>query len=317
MPAPISYNATLVGRHDLTSTLAIFTVRPDEPLKGAPPFVPGQYMTIGLNNEERPELGSVRRPMSIASAPEERETVDFFIRLVPNTKSTNPLTPLLFKSRVSDRIFLRTRPAGKFTIPDTVGEDPRYRVFVAAGTGLAPFISMLRHDQRRGTESALGRTAVVHGVSYPSDLGYRGELVRLSEGQGLRYLATVSRPNEAPEWNGDSGRVEDYFLPNRIEETDERLGLGAGGLTPERAVVFICGLQGTIGMILSRLTMRGFVPDVRRIRRALEVPEGVPSSLFYEQYDTRPVIDLDDPQAMDPLREQMHSALGAVRGGVR
>ena len=47
-----------------------------------------------------------------------------------------------------------------------------------------------------------------------------------------------------------------------------------------------------------------------RIRTALEIPEGVPSSLFYEQYDTSPVIDLDDERVMNPLREQMHAALG-------
>ena len=311
MPGALTYNATLVDRHDLSSTLAIFTVRPDNPLDGAPPFVPGQYLTLGLNNEELPHLGSVRRPMSIASCPAEPATVEFFIRLITNTKSENPLTPLLFKMNVGDRIFLRARPAGKFTITDTVGEeDPRHRVLVAAGTGLAPFMSMVRQDRLRGTDSTLARSAVLHGASYPSDLGYREELVGLCEANRLRYLTTVSRPKEAPEWNGDSGRVEDYFLPDRIEETDERLGLGRGGLTPERAAVFVCGLQGTIGMVLSHLVARGFVPDVRRIRRALEVPDDVPSSLFYEQYDTRPVIELDDPGVMNPLREQMRAALG-------
>ena len=310
MPAALSYNATLVDRNDLTPTLGIFAVRPDEPIDGALPFVPGQYLTLGLNNEEQPHLGSVRRPMSIASAPEEREAVEFFVRLITNPQAKNPLTPLLFKAKVGDRIFLRPRPAGKFTIADTVGEDdPRYRVFVAAGTGLAPYISMVRHELSRGAHSKLDRTAVLHGASYPSDLGYREELAQLADARGLRYLATVSRPNEASGWKGDAGRVEDYFLPDRIAEIDERLDLGPGGLTPERAVVFVCGLQGTIGLVLSRLVSRGFVPDVRRIRRALEVPEGVPPSLFYEQYDTQPVIDLDDPQVMNPLREQMHAAL--------
>ncbi len=122
MPGELTYNATLVDRHDLTSTLAIFTVRPDNPLDGAPPFVPGQYLTLGLNNEELPHLGSVRRPMSIASCPAEPATVEFFIRLITNTKSENPLTPLLFRMNVGDRIFLRARPAGKFTITDTVGQ---------------------------------------------------------------------------------------------------------------------------------------------------------------------------------------------------
>ncbi len=83
-----------------------------------------------------------------------------------------------------------------------------------------------------------------------------------------------------------------------------------GIIGAERAAVFVCGLQGTIGMVLSHLVARGFVPDIRRIRRGLEVPDDAPSSLFYEQYDTRPVIELDDPGVMNPLREQMRAALG-------
>ena len=56
MAKPLTYNATLIERIDLTSALAIFKVRPDEPVVEDPPFIPGQYMTLGLNNED-PELG--------------------------------------------------------------------------------------------------------------------------------------------------------------------------------------------------------------------------------------------------------------------
>ena len=68
MPKMIEYNATLVERIDLTQALAIFKIRPDQDETGGT-FFPGQYMTIGMNNEAKPELGSVRRPMSLASAP--------------------------------------------------------------------------------------------------------------------------------------------------------------------------------------------------------------------------------------------------------
>ncbi|MCP3958315.1 MAG: hypothetical protein GY719_10730 [bacterium] len=305
---PLTYNATLLEREDLTSQLSIFKIRPDEPIP-ANSFVPGQYVTLGMNNERVPDLGSVRRPMSIVSAPEERDVMEFYIRYVSYPESDNPLTHLLWETKAANRLFLRDRAVGKFTIRDTVGDDdPRLRVCVAAGTGLAPFVSMVRSIHLRDPRADLGQYAILHGASYPAELGYREELDSL-KASGLHYMTSISRPAESPDWRGDSGRVEDYFMPERLKELDERLGLGAGGLRPDRAAILICGLQGTIGRIIERLIPRGFVPENRKLRRALEVPEDVPSSLFFEQYDNTPVIDVKDPEVIEPLREQLHAAL--------
>lgn len=310
MAKPLEYNATVTERVDWTPALATFKIRPDEPYQGEGPwFVPGQYVTLGLNNEEKPELGSVRRPMSIASAPEERQVLEFYIRWVGHPESDNPLTHLLWKVQAGDRIFLRNRPTGKFTLAHTVGDDdPRLKVFVAAGTGLAPFVSIVRSDYLRDSGADLSRYAILHGASYPPELGYGEELSGYRK-NGLRYCRSISRPKESPDWQGDKGRVEDYFLPERLEELDERLGLGPGGLVPERAAVFICGLQGTIGQTIKRLVGRGYVPETKKLRRALQVGDDVAPSLFFEQYDATPVIEIDDPEVMGPLREKLHLAL--------
>ncbi len=315
MAKPIVYNATLVERLDLTPLLAIFKVRPDEPIASEQAFVPGQYVTLGMNNEERPDLGSVRRPLSIASSPEERDALEFYIRYVSHPESDNPLTHLLWKTKVGDRMFMRAKAVGKFTVPDTIGEDDaRLRVCVGAGTGLAPFLCMARSAHRRNDDADLGNYAILHGASYPADFGFRQELETLAQA-GLHYLTSISRPKESPDWTGDTGRVEDYFLPGRVEELETRLGLGTSGLRPDRAVIYICGLQGTIGKTIERLAARGFVPDSRKLRRALEVPDGVPASLFFEQYDKTPVIDVADPEVMNPLRERLHAALQAGPSG--
>ena len=310
MAKSLTYNATLVERVDLTDALAIFKVRPDEPVEADPAFIPGQYMTLGMNNEEKPELGSVRRPMSIASAPEERELFEFYIRYVNYPESDNPLTHLLWKAKDSDRLFLRSRAVGKFTVTDTVGtSDTRLRVCVAAGTGLAPFTSFVRSEILLDPGADLSNHAILHGASYPADLGYLEELEHQAERHGLHYLKSVSRPKEAPDWSGDAGRVEDYFKADRLEELETRLGLGAGGLRPDRAVIFICGLQGTIGSTITRLAKRGFVPENRKLRRALEIPDDVPASLFFEQYDSTPVIDIKDPAVLEPLRAELAAVL--------
>ena len=309
-PKPLAYNAVLVRREDFTPELTIFHVRYDQlPPEGAPAFVPGQYVAIGLNNDAKPELGSVRRSMSLASAPEQREAYEFYIRYVRHPESDNPLTHLLWKMNVGDRIFMTRKPVGVFTIKDTVGQsDPRISIFVAAGTGLAPFVSMVRSDVLRDPKADLSRYVLLHGASYPADLCYREELERYAAQNGLHYFRTISRPKEAPDWNGDVGRVEDYFLPERLAQLEERIGLGTGGLRPDKAAILICGLQGTIGETIVRMVPRGFVPDNFRIRKALEVPDDMPSHTWWEQYDTTPVIDINDPALVGRLKDELRSA---------
>lgn len=312
MAKPLTYNSTLVAREDLTSALAIFKVKPDEPFTGEPRFLPGQYTVLGLNNEAQVELGSVRRPMSIVSAPEEDDVLEFYIRYVNHPESDNPLTHLLWKTKAGDRIYSGPKITGHFTLEHCLGaDDPRLKICVAAGTGLAPFISMVRSRVLRDPKADLSDFLILHGASYPADIGYVEELKRLQAENGLHYRASISRPKEAPEWTGDTGRVEDYFKAGRLEDLEQGVGMAVGELTPARAAVLICGLQGTIGQTIVRLMPRGFIPDNKKIRAALEVPENLPAGLFFEQYDSTPVIDLNDPHLVATLKEQLHATLSA------
>ncbi len=317
----LDYNATLVDRIDIEPALSIFKVKPDEvPRKPGteqdPWFAPGQYLTIGLNREvvegkDDPRPVSVRRPMSIASAPEEGETVEFYIRYVNHPESDLPLTHLMWPTKVGDRMFCRPMPVGKFTLRDTIGDDdPRVKLFVAAGTGLAPFISMARSRILRDPKARLDDMAIIHGASYSMSLGYREELEGLARDHGLRYAPTISRPKEEPDWTGLTGRVEALLEPARIEQTEQALGLQAGDLRPEKAAVLICGLQGTIANTIKYMIPRGFIPDNRKIRRALEIDEGRPAALYWEQYDNTPVLDTKDEALMEQLRQQLRAAMG-------
>jgi len=313
MAKPLEYNATLVERIDVTDALTVFRVQPDVEPAERPWFVPGQYCVLGLNNAEKPELGSVRRSMSIASAPEDTGPVEFYIRWVAKPESENPLTHLLWKLKQGDRMYMRAVAAGVFTVKDTVGvDDPRLRVMVAAGTGSAPFVSMIRSELRRDPNADLSKWVLLHGASYPADLGYRDELMGLVETHGLKYWGTVSRPNDAPGWTGDTGRVETFFDGAKLGDLENRLGLPAGGFTPKSVVVYICGLTGTITGTVIPLLDRGFVPDFKRIREALGVPTETPASVFYEQYDTEPVINIKDPATVEPLKARMQAALAKL-----
>jgi ferredoxin--NADP+ reductase len=313
MAKPLEYNATLTERVDVTDALTSFRITPDQAPAQRPWFVPGQYCVLGMNNADKPELGSVRRSMSIASAPEDDGPTEFYVRWVSKPESENPLTHLLWKLKSGDRMYMRAVAAGVFTVKDTIGhDDPRIRVMVAAGTGSAPFVSMVRSELRRDPGADLSKWVLLHGASYPADLGYREELAQLVERNRLKYWGTVSRPKEAGDWRGDTGRVEAFFAGERLADLEQRLGLPPGGFTPKNVVIFICGLTGTITGTVIPLIDRGFVPDFKRIREALGVPADVKDSVFYEQYDTEPVINVKDPSVVEPLKERMQAALAKL-----
>jgi ferredoxin/flavodoxin---NADP+ reductase len=313
MAKPLEYNATMVERVDVTDALTLFRVQPDKMPEKKPWFTPGQYCVLGMNNEVKTELGSVRRSMSIASAPEDDGPIEFYIRWVAKPESENPLTHLLWKLKNGDRMYMRAVAAGVFTVKDTVGvDDSRIRVMVAAGTGSAPFVSMVRSELRRDPQADLSKWVLLHGASYPADLGYRDELMRLVETNKLKYWGSVSRHKEAPDWKGDKGRVEAFFEGDRLDEFEKRLGLPPGGFNPKNIVIYICGLTGTITGTIVPLLDRGFVPDFKRIREALAVPADVKDSVFYEQYDTEPVINIKDEAVVAPLRARMQAGLAKL-----
>ncbi len=309
MPKPVPYNATLLERTDLSPSLAVFRVRADEtPSPTEEWFDPGQYVALGLNRDV-PEPSSVQRAFSIASEPEERRWLEFYIRWAAHPETTHPFTHLLWRREPGERIHVGRRCAGRFTLRHTAGpDDPRIKLFVAAGTGLAPFMSIIRSHHRRLPRRPPGRLVLLHGARHAHELGYREELERSLPELGGDYLPTLSRPEASPGWMGRKGRVQAHLEGDRLQELERRLGLEAGGLSPANAVVYVCGFRGTIVESLVRLVGRGFVPEEHRVRRLLEIREGTPSSLFFEQYDAQPIIAPDDRALIERLRRDVAAA---------
>lgn len=317
-----AYNATLIHREDLSDTLTIFRIQPDGAANGSgggellvPEFVAGQYAVLGAYNEDESEKGFVRRAYSIASPPEERYWLEFYIRFVDQPTSDNPLTHLLWKMEVGARLWLGPKVTGRFTLAHTVGEDdPRQKIFVAAGTGLAPFVSILKNVMQQNVvadRSQASNFILLHGASHPHDLAYKEDLEKALNLVRQRYFPTISRPQLHPDWQGDTGRVETFFDAEKLEDLERRLGLEPGHIAPERCVAYICGLQGTIANTLIALFRRGFIPNDRRIRAALGLPKDVVPALFFEQYDSMPILDLSNAAFIQSLRETFPAGLSS------
>ncbi|MDQ4034653.1 MAG: FAD-binding oxidoreductase [Chloroflexota bacterium] len=245
MTAEYPYNGRLNRWEEVAPGLAIVGV---QALEAPFPFEPGQYATLGLMGPEK----LIQRPMSISSSADDLSEYEFFIRLVER----GGLTPLLWQRRVGDPINIKG-PKGKFLLQD----DGRTCLFVASGTGLAPFISMIETLRGRGETRDI---VLLHGVSYDYDLAWREQLTELANGGGfpLRYVGTVSRPQACPEWTGCTGRVE-AILAGQLDEHR---------LTADNTTMYLCGNPEMVSAVEAIAAVRGFAPE--QVRKELYWPKG-------------------------------------------
>jgi ferredoxin--NADP+ reductase len=198
-----------------------------------------------------------QRPYSVASAPivAGTEGYEFYVRRVPILR----FTTLLWRIGPGHEMRM-IGPKGKFMLEPV---DDRTHLYIATGTGIAPFISMIRETAALRKPR---RTVLLHGCSYADELGYREELEGL-ERDGtypLRYVPTISRPNDPRNagWTGRTGRAEAV-----VASVCKDLGL-----RPERTVVYICGNPEMILKVEGVLMDRGF-PEFH-VKKELYWPKG-------------------------------------------
>jgi ferredoxin--NADP+ reductase len=236
--APVGLNAAVVGRADLSPSVARFTIRPDE----LPPHVePGQYFALGLVVDGQ----LLQRPYSTATRAGVHAELEFLIRRVPG----GTLTPLLWDLAVGDRLRIG-RPKGLFT---RIADDSRVHLFIATGTGLAPFVAMIETMLR---EPAPPRAVVVHGVSHVAELAYRERFERWESDGLVRYVPSISRPDDPANagWTGRTGRIDAI-----LDEV-----CAAHDLAAHDTVAYLCGNPAMIAAGERILTSRRLPDDAIR-----------------------------------------------------
>lgn len=268
--------AKLSSKELLSSHLGIFKFKPKEKIE----FLPGQYVTLGVRRKglEGPGVktnegaGSVFRPYSIVSAPYEDEIELLIVWVQKGGRREDEwgvLTTEIFEQKTGLEYLLRRKPKGKFLLPD----DRRDVVMIATGTGLAPFISILRTQNRQND----GRNYfIIHGVSKHSDLSYREEL-RNFDNVNVTYQRTVSREkcedchkSYVDEYflnrNGNTGRltakeIEEAINGGNIHCTEIETVLGKEFL-PQNAVIMMCGNPAMLENVTSLAEAKGFQKKV-------------------------------------------------------
>lgn len=200
-------------------------------------FVPGQFLSLTK------EIGGngITRAYSIASPPDGSR-----FALCANLVPEGHFSPFLFGLEIGGEIDFKG-PYGAFILRRPVADS----FFVATGTGIAPFRSMIHGKLREHPDQHF---TLVFGVRYEQTLLYNDEWASLAgSATNFSYAPTLTRPS--PSWTGLTGRVHDHVI---------------NALGDRRDVdIYICGLREMVDELRTHLKALGL--DRKR--------------MIYEKYD--------------------------------
>ena len=230
---------TVTSVHHWNDSLFSFKVTRDAGLR----FKNGHFIMIGLQLEDKPLM----RAYSIASANYEEEMEFFSIKV-----EDGPLTSRLQKIQPGDEILISKKPTGTLLVDDLLPGKNLY--LLSTGTGLAPFLSIIRDPY---TYEKFYKVILTHGVRYKSELAYQdyimnelpndeylGELIR----EKLVYYPTVTR-----EEYENQGRLTQLMESGKLYSD---LGLPTPNKQDDRFM--LCGSPSMLKDLTSILDAQGF-----------------------------------------------------------
>lgn len=209
-------------------------------------FIAGQFGRLALPapaDHKEPMLG---RPYSFVNPPGDQPHEFYFIVL-----PEGPLSPRLAALEISAPVWLAPRANGFFSAGETPATDTLW--CLSTGTGLGPFLSMLRTAE---PWTKFGRIVLVHAVRYAEELSYGEEITGIGKAHAgaFTFVPFVSRDAHR---GALSGRIPAAITDGRLEA---RTGIA---LSAENSHAMLCGNPAMVDDTQAVLIARG----MRRHRR--------------------------------------------------
>jgi ferredoxin/flavodoxin---NADP+ reductase len=234
------HEETVLTVHHWTDRLFSFTTTRDQALR----FSNGHFTMIGLKTEAGKPL---LRAYSIVSANYE-EQLEFLSIKVPD----GPLTSKLQHIKPGDKIIVGRKPTGTLLIDYLLPGKTLY--LLGSGTGLAPFISIVRDP---ATYERFEKVVIVHGVREVAELAYHDHLnVDLHQHEFLGEFASeqlLYYPTVTREPYRNMGRITDLIQTGKLQSD-----LGLPPLNPADDRIMLCGSPALLKDMKTMLEVRGF-----------------------------------------------------------
>lgn len=185
------------------------------------------------NYEEQGQLvdldGYVFRAYSVASSPYD-EFIEFFSVVIPEGEFTSKVNHI----QVGDSLLLNTTPFGYLTLARYQLPLPNDLWLLATGTGLAPFLSILKTID---VWQQYQRIILVYSARTSQELAYQAEIGSIKsiygdDGAAFVFLPIVTREAD---YAGEKARIPNLIVSGKLTE------LVGQKLDKERSHVMLCG----------------------------------------------------------------------------
>jgi ferredoxin/flavodoxin---NADP+ reductase len=228
----------VTGVHHWTDTLFSFTTTRDPAFR----FKNGQFTMIGLEVDGKPLL----RAYSVVS-PNYDDELEFFSIKVPD----GPLTSRLQHLKEGDPIIVSRKAVGTLVLDNLT--DAKNLYLVGTGTGLAPFMSLIRDPE---TYERFEKVVLIHGCRQVAELAYGETITKtLPEDEFLGEMISerlIYYPTVTREPFRNRGRITDLITSGRLFED-----IGLPPISSANDRVMLCGSPQMIADLRVILEERG------------------------------------------------------------
>ncbi len=176
-------------------------------------FLPGQFVML---TADIPGKGQITRPLSISSSPTEQGIIDLTVKKIPD----GTMSSFLFDGAKVGDIYKIKGPYGMFTLDETA----KQVVFIAAGSGIAPFRSMWRYISDKGLDIDV---TLIFSSKTKDYIIFRDELDALNNDGNVMVIHTITR-NANHNWSGYTRRIDKQMLKEAVKDFDNKLFYACG-----------------------------------------------------------------------------------------
>lgn len=204
----------------------------------------GQFVRIGVRDGD----DVLARPYSLVNTPDEDYLEVYF-----NIVEEGPLSPKLFALQAGDEVLVSDRPSGFLTVSEL--PDCPHLWMIATGTGIGPFLSILKSD---AVWKKFEKVMLVYSVSYAGELAYRDliDAVVQKHGDQFCFVPIVTREK----MDGALG----YRVPTVMQDGSLEAFAGVE-INSDNSHVMMCGSSDMITDVSAALVARGMQKHRRRV----------------------------------------------------